>query len=461
VDDRKTFPCGREVCKPAVLAEMVRGAILRVRLFVRFRMTIFGSRWQRNGLCWVQLRRSFTSACSLLAFGILPWLWGSHDLRAQSPGDVVGQSSGSQQKAAGVQSDKPTPPAESDKESEKTKKEKKESRRSLVVAPLPLVSPAIGSGLIPVVGYIFPFSKSDQVSPPSTVGGAGLITNNGTSGFAVGGQLFMKEDTYEVTAGYGHGDLYYNLYGIGFLSGQRDLKLPLDQAGQVFFIEGLRRLVWKIFVGPRFSDGSSFITVRPNNGNIPPLPPDLGLHTELRALGFKILRDTRPNHFYPTAGMFIQFTGDFFSQTLGSKYSFQSYKFHFDKYTSLAKNQVLAYDLYVCNTGGSPPFYGNCIYGANNELRGYTAGRYLDRHMFATQVEYRLSLPKKIGLAGFAGFGEVFPGPTQILRSNRVLPDIGGGPRYELSSKYHVNLRADFARGRDSWTWSMGVGEAF
>jgi outer membrane protein assembly factor BamA len=124
---------------------------------------------------------------------------------------------------------------------------------------------------------------------------------------------------------------------------------------------------------------------------------------------------------------------------------------------------VLAYDLFVCDTGGSPPFYGNCIYGTHNELRGYAAGKgkYLDRHMFATQVEYRLSLPKKIGLAGFAGVGEVFPGPTQILRSNHLLPDIGGGPRYDLSSKYHLNLRADFARGRDSWTWSMGVGEAF
>jgi hypothetical protein len=81
--------------------------------------------------------------------------------------------------------------------------------------------------------------------------------------------------------------------------------------------------------------------------------------------------------------------------------------------------------------------------------------------MFATQLEYRLSLPKRFGLVGFAGVGEVVPGASQILRSNYLLPDVGGGPRFELSSKYHVNLRTDFARGKDSWTWSMGVGEAF
>ena len=108
------------------------------------------------------------------------------------------------------------------------------------------------------------------------------------------------------------------------------------------------------------------------------------------------MRDTRPNHFYPTTGMFTQFTSDFFAQALGSKYTFQSYRFTFNKYWTVGKNQVLAYNLFNCNTGGDPPFYGNCIYGTNNELRGYEAGRYLDRYMIATQVEYRVSLPKSV-----------------------------------------------------------------
>ncbi len=159
--------------------------------------------------------------------------------------------------------------------------------------------------------------------------------------------------------------------------------------------------------------------------------------------------------------MFTQFTSDFFTQALGSKYTFQSYRFTFNKYGTVGKNQVLAYNLFDCSTGGNPPFYGNCVYGTNNELRGYEAGRYLDRYMIATQVEYRVSLPKRFGLAAFGGIGEVVPGGKEIFRINNFLPSIGGGPRFQLSAKYHINLRADFARGRDSWTWSMGVGEAF
>jgi hypothetical protein len=350
-------------------------------------------------------------------------------------------------------------PAATKTEPEKTK-EKKKSRGSIVAAPLPLVSPAIGKGFIPVLGYIFPFSKNDKVSPPSTVGAAGLLTDNGSSGWGVGGDLYFKQNTYETTAFFLKGNIDYNIYGSGMFDG---LKLPLVQTGHLFRGEVLRRTWWKIFVGPRFWSGHSFVTLGPNNiQNLPPLPPGFGIENEMRALGLRMIRDTRPNQFFPTAGEKLEFTADFFMQSLGSKYSFQSYRLTFNKYRSLSKNQVLAFDSFACATSGEPPFYGNCIYGTSNQLRGYTAGKYFDRYMFAAQVEYRLTLPHGIGFAGFTGVGEVIPGSSQVLyRNNHFLPDVGGGPRYELSKKYHVNLRADFARGRDSWTWSMGIGEAF
>jgi outer membrane protein assembly factor BamA len=186
----------------------------------------------------------------------------------------------------------------------------------------------------------------------------------------------------------------------------------------------------------------------------------VGLNTKLVALGVGVIRDTRPNRFYPLTGTLLDISADLFSQSLGSKYSFQSYRFTFNKYGSLSERQVLAYNLYICATGGQPPFYGNCIYGANNELRGYEAGRYLDRYMLATQLEYRLVLPKRFGAVGFAGIGGVAPGPDQF-RLDQILPDIGAGLRFELSKKYHLNLRLDAALGKNSHTWSMGVGEAF
>ena len=348
----------------------------------------------------------------------------------------------------------------------KPKNNKKPRKKLLpgafVVAPLPIVSPAIGNGIIPVVGYIFPFSKNDKISPPSTIGAGGLITDNGTRGYFVGGQLFFDKNKYEVTTGYAHGNINYNIYGAGYLGGTQNLKLPLVQTGEVYFAEALRRVSWQVFIGPRLTTGSSFITVGTiSDPNIPPIPPDVGLHTNLRALGVRTVRDTRPNHFFPMSGSKFEFTADFYAQSLGSKQTFQQYKLHFDKYTTLHKNQVLAWEVYVCNVAGDAPFYQKCIYGTSNELRGYTAGTYFDRHMYTGQAEYRLTLPHRIGLAAFAGLGGVVPGDNEFFTSSHFLPDIGGGPRFNLSKQYHVNLRADFAHGVGSWTWSMGIGEAF
>jgi Omp85 superfamily domain len=394
--------------------------------------------------------------CGLVVFLSTP-------VTAQEPEKVEapGVSSGQEVKPPPPQSvDQPQQPAAPDQPQPK-KKKKFTIPDGIVVAPLPISSPAIGTGLTPILGYIFPFSKNDKVSPPSVIGVAGLITNNGSGGFAVGGQLFFKENTYEITSGFVHGDVNYNIYGDKIATG---LKLPLNQTGEAFFGEFLRRLAWKFFAGPRFMSGNSIITVRPNDVPTFPIPADVGLHTTLRSIGAKLTRDTRPNHFYPVSGTFFTFTSDFFSQDLGSKYSFQSYRSQFNKYWSLSEKQVLAYDANFCATGGSPPFYGNCIYGTNNELRGYTAGQYFTRYSLATQMEYRLVLPKRFGLVIFGGLGGVIPSGSQFLQqeqNSHFLPSGGGGLRFELSKKYHVNLRADIAQGVNGHTFGMGVGEAF
>jgi len=180
----------------------------------------------------------------------------------------------------------------------------------------------------------------------------------------------------------------------------------------------------------------------------------------MRSIGLKVERDTTPNRFYPEEGSLLQFGSDFFSRNLGGTFSFQRYRFIFNYYQGLSKKQVLAYNVFLCSTGGDAPFFGECVFGMQDELRGYTAGRYIDRKMIATQAEYRLALPWRLGVAVFGGLGEVGPKFSQFDLDNILLSG-GVGPRFMLSSKYHLNLRADFAWGKNEHTFSMGVGESF
>jgi hypothetical protein len=123
-----------------------------------------------------------------------------------------------------------------------------------------------------------------------------------------------------------------------------------------------------------------FITVNTTNGPASKIQDSSGCRfNDEFAGGFRVIRDSRIDRFL--------FSG------LGQQYSFQFYKFTFNKYWGIGEKQILAYNLFVCGTGGQPPFYGKCIYGMSHELRGYPGGRYLDRCMFATQTEYRLELP--------------------------------------------------------------------
>lgn len=136
---------------------------------------------------------------------------------------------------------------------DKTKKKHKEKALlgSFVAAPLPIVSPALGAGVVPVLGYIFPLSKHDKVSPPSVIGAAGLITDNGSRGFGVGAQLFMKENRFQVQGIFANGNLN-TLFGEGFLGGIAGAKLPLSQTGRVFFGEGMVNVVnvvRELFIG--------------------------------------------------------------------------------------------------------------------------------------------------------------------------------------------------------------------
>jgi hypothetical protein len=205
--------------------------------------------------------------------------------------------------------------------------------------------------------------------------------------------------------------------------------------------------------------GKSMLSAQNSGENRPDLPP-LQVWSDMRAIGFQIERETPKNRFYPTQGSNFLMSSDFFSEELGSTFTFQRYEMKFDSYHSISKKQVFAYDLYACSVGGNPPFYAECVFGVQNELRGYPAGRYIDRKMLATQGEYRLTLPWHLGLAAFGGLGEVAP-TLSDFRARDVLGSIGFGPRLNLNSKYHVNLRVDFAWGKNGRTFSMGLGEAF
>jgi outer membrane protein assembly factor BamA len=289
----------------------------------------------------------------------------------------------------------------------------------------------------------------------------GFRTNNGSRGGAVMGVFNFREDQYRIAAVAARGKVYYDLFGIGNSAGAAGISVPIEQKGSIYLGQFLYR-VWGWHLGPRYQVRQS--TVRPEltGENLPPgiEIPEETLESRTAALGPQLMRDTRDSLFYPRNGLMLKFGADFFAEGLGSKFNYQAYQLAFNKYASLSSRQVLAYRVMGCGVGGDVPFYDLCLFGFNNDLRGYYAGQFRDRRMFATQLEYRLEVLPRFGVAAFAGVGGVAPEFSKF-RGDELLPAGGGGFRLTVAKKNHINLRFDFGFGRAGSTFSMGVSEAF
>jgi hypothetical protein len=131
-------------------------------------------------------------------------------------------------------------------------KPKKPKRGEIVIAPIPISSPAVGSGLVLVLCYVFKLDQEDQKSPPSTVGIVGARTNNGSSGAGIGGRLYYRENKYQTTFAFARGRANFDFFGIGKIPGNDPISLPLQVGGDVFFGEFMRNVVKDIFIGGRY-----------------------------------------------------------------------------------------------------------------------------------------------------------------------------------------------------------------
>jgi Omp85 superfamily domain len=373
------------------------------------------------------------------------------------PADSAGTKSKPDVSSAKTDKAQPSNPQTPDDKNKTTKKKK---RGSIIIAPIPISSPAFGSGMLLVAGYVFKLNEEDKSSPPSWIGAAGAFTNNGTRAMAVGSRLYLKENKYQTTMAFLKGRANLDFFGIGRLPNRPPISVPLKMSGNILFLEGMRNVGGNIFVGPRYQHRrlTAGIEGPPHEGGFE--IPSIDLKSTSAALGVHVQRDRRDSTFYPTKGSLFDFTADFFDQAWGSRREYQTYRIAYNGFREIKQKQVFAYRAMACSANGSVPFYDLCLYGFNSDIRGYTTGEFQNRRMFATQAEYRIEWRKRLGFAAFGGLGGIAK-KWGDFRSDQLLPGGGVGLRFNLDKKNHINYRVDLAFGRAGRTLSIGVGEAF
>ena len=147
-------------------------------------------------------------------------------------------------------------------------------------------------------------------------------------------------------------------------------------------------------------------------------------------------------------------------EEFGSDDDYETLELEWNSYRALSDAHVLAWRIAGEFVGGDAPFFAMAWFGSGADLRGYTPGRYIGDSVIAAQAEWRWQATTRWGFVGFGGAGKV-SGALGDIDTDQWLPAGGVGVRFRLTKSLPLNMRADFAWGRDDSTFNLAIGEAF
>ncbi len=120
---------------------------------------------------------------------------------------------------------------------------------------------------------------------------------------------------------------------------------------------------------------------------------------------------------------------------------------------------MLVSRLFTDIAAGEVPFNGENVVG-QDDLRGYSQGRYRAEQVYALQTELRQNIHNKFGMIGFLGVGYAMDKPSELAQVD-ILPSAGLGFRYLMIPDEKINIGVDVGVGRDDWSLTFRIGETF
>jgi len=175
------------------------------------------------------------------------------------------------------------------------------------------------------------------------------------------------------------------------------------------------------------------------------------------------LYDSRDNILNASKGWFLEFTHGTYGKALGGTHKFSLTRFDIRYFTRVSKKNkdVLGFQFMGHFSNDDVPFSELALLGSSEILRGYREGRFVDRNLLASQVEYRKTFKdSRWGAVAYAGIGDVFNN-TEQLKISSLKPNFGIGLRFLLDKEENLNIRADWGVGKNTNNFYVNIAEAF
>lgn len=305
--------------------------------------------------------------------------------------------------------------------------------------------------------------KTDSTAArPSQVTLGIAYTQNKQILFYLPFQVFYDRDTYFINGELGYYRYNYYFYGLG------QQEVPPELYGVNFpriRVNAFRRVATRqsggrLYAGIRYQyEAYGITTVEPGgllaDGTVPG-----GLGSRLSGAGLGLFYDSRDKLFFPTRGIVADVAYLAQRRALGGNVQFTRYTVDVSSYHSLNRQVILAMNYFVSLTGGTAPFNALSLLGGTKRMRGYYEGRFRDQHVALLQSEIRFGLYRRLGGVVFGSVG-VLGNREPLVRINDPKVAYGGGLRFTINRRDHLNIRLDYGFGRQSSGLYITIGEAF
>lgn len=337
-------------------------------------------------------------------------------------------------------------------------------KADLVVAPIPLSNPALGTGLAVAAVYFYNPNRSPQ--PWSSGAGGGYTT---TDSWFVGAfhKMSLADDRIRFLGIAGYVEANLDFYGVGPAAREAGVSIELHDKAFGGFVDTQfkpidKGLLRHFHIGARLSYVNLRSAISLPADQLPDIiPPEIERRSETAMIGPSFTFDSLDDALNPRKGVNVTGTLLYGADWLGSDFTHHKLQVGANTFFPLGPNTVLGLRQQLCNASADAPYFDLCMFGQGADLRGYEAGRYRDGASWALQAEIRQHLAGKFGVVVFGGFGGIAEDVGAIWEHSKVLAAGGLGLRYLASESANVNLRADVAYGQDGFAFYFGIGEAF
>ncbi|WP_439106718.1 BamA/TamA family outer membrane protein [Congregibacter sp.] len=326
-------------------------------------------------------------------------------------------------------------------------------RGDLVVVPIPISNPTLGSGLVLGGAYFYPQSEEQRkTQPASLTGAAGLYTDNDSRALVLVQQNYWNQNKWRFTGAAGTADLRLSLIAPDEDSSTDSVDWRIR--GEFLFARLSRKISGNWYGGAmtRFVDVAQNIELGVAQTN------DFDTSPKVRSagLGGTIEYDNRDMPLNAYTGRYFKAEALFNDETVGSSETYQPYNATLKSYHPLTDSLGVGWELQGCQRVGRAPLWDACTI----KLRGFAATDYLGKVSASGQAEARWRFTERWGLVGFAGAGQV--GRSYSGSDNHSLvPSYGVGVRFMVSPAKRINMRLDFAKSENDQAVHFSVGEAF